>query len=129
MSILSINEEIFSLIKGNTVFSSTGGGTGNGITSVLLDKIAEQEVIQQTDKTMFSFILPYLNRESAEYVENTIDFLLGPASKAIDSGNTGNIILFSNKLKFEGRISEHDYNTMIVSSLKTAGMPRPDAIV
>jgi len=67
---------------------------------------------------MFSFVLPYVNRESAEYVENTIDFLLGPVSKAIDSGNTGNIVLFSNKLKFEGRIAEHDYNTMIVSSLK-----------
>lgn len=115
---ISINEEIFSIIKGDMVFSSTGGGTGNGITSVLLDRIAEQDVVPQADKTMFSFILPYLNRESAEYVENTIDFLLGPVSRSIDSGNTGNIILFSNKLKFEGRISEHDYNTMIVSSLK-----------
>ena len=115
---ISINEEIFSIIKGEMVVSSTGGGTGNGITSVLLDKIAEQEIVHQTEKTMFTFILPYLNRESAEYVENTIDFLLGPVSNAIDSGNTGNLILFSNKLKFEGRISEQDYNTMIISSLK-----------
>ncbi len=115
---ISINEEIYTVIKGDIVFTSTGGGTGNGITSVMLEKIASQEAVQQNDKTMFSFILPYVNRESSEYVENTIDFLLGPASKGIDSGNTGNIMLFSNKLKFEGRIAEHDYNTMIVSSLK-----------
>jgi len=43
--------------------------------------------------------------------------LMGPVSRAIDSGNTGNIMLFSNKLKFEGRIAEHDFNTMIAGSL------------
>jgi hypothetical protein len=55
--------------------------------------------------------------ESAEFVENTVDFLMGPVSHAIDSGNTGNIILFSNKLKFEGRLAEHDYNTILMAGL------------
>ncbi|MGE4488254.1 MAG: hypothetical protein AB7E95_01770 [Kiritimatiellales bacterium] len=114
---ISIRDELYELIKGEVVFSSTGGGTGNGIASVLLDGIAEQESISLNDKTVFGFILPYVERESAEFVQNTVDFLMGPVSRAIDSGNTGNIMLFSNKLKFEGRIAEHDYNTMIAKSL------------
>ena len=36
---------------------------------------------------------------------------------AIDSGNTGNIILFSNKRKFEEEIGEDEYNKMLVDSL------------
>ena len=115
----SINEEVYSLIKGNIVFSSTGGGTGNGITSKLIERIIEQEEIDQIDKTRFAFILPYVNRESSDYVENTIDFLQGPVSQAIDSGNTGNIVLFSNKLKFEARLTEGDFNNMIMNSLKS----------
>jgi hypothetical protein len=115
----SIRDELYELIKGDLVFTSTGGGTGNGIASVLLDKVADKEEINLNNKTVFSFVLPYVERESAEYVENTVDFLKGPVSSAIDSGNTGNIILFSNKLKFEGRIAEHDYNTMMVTSLKS----------
>ena len=71
------------------------------------------------DKTMLCLILPYLNRESYEYVENTIEFLGGPVSSAIDSGNTGNIVLFSNKLKFEGRIPEYSFNKMIADSLNS----------
>ncbi len=113
----SISNEIYELIKGDVVFTSTGGGTGNGIASVLLEQIAAKESIPLNDKTVFGFILPYVDRESSEFVQNTIDFLMGPVSNAIDSGNTGNIMLFSNKLKFEGRIAEHDYNTMLTGSL------------
>lgn len=114
---ISISDEVYELIKGDVVFTSTGGGTGNGIASVILDNVAAQTDISLSDKTVFGFVLPYVERESSEYVENTISFLKGPVSKAIDSGNTGNIMLFSNKLKFEGRIAEHDYNTMTVTSL------------
>jgi hypothetical protein len=113
----SISDEIYEIIKGEVVFTSTGGGTGNGISSVLLERVAEQDEIELSDKTVFGFLLPYVKLESAEFVQNTIDFLLGPVSHAIDSGNTGNIMLFSNKLKFEGRIAEHDYNTMVTASL------------
>jgi hypothetical protein len=113
----SISDEIHELIKGEVVFTSTGGGTGNGISSVLLEGIAGQESISLSDKTVFGFLLPYVDLESAEFVQNTIDFLMGPVSHAIDSGNTGNILLFSNKLKFEGRIAEHDFNTMMTASL------------
>ena len=117
---VSIGEELKNLIKGNIGFSSTGGGTGNGIASVLLEDIAAlEESVSLKDKTLFAFVLPYLNRESSEYVENTIEFLGGPVSSAIDSGNTGNIVLFSNKLKFEGRIAEHNYNRMIVDSFNS----------
>ncbi|MEI6891215.1 MAG: hypothetical protein V5783_03500 [Pontiella sp.] len=114
---ISISDEVYELIKGQVLFTSTGGGTGNGISSVILEHIAERSEVSLSDKTVFCFVLPYAERESAEYVENTIAFLKGPVSKAIDSGNTGNIMLFSNKLKFEGRIAEHDYNTMTVTSL------------
>jgi len=113
----SIQDEMCELIKGDVVFTSTGGGTGNGIVSVLLDRVAEQEEIPLSDKTVFGFLLPYVELESADFVQNTVDFLMGPVSHAIDSGNTGNIMLFSNKLKFEGRIAEHDYNTMIAAGL------------
>jgi hypothetical protein len=113
----SISEEIYELIKGEVVFTATGGGTGNGVASVLLNRIADESAISLNDKTVFGFILPYVEMESAEFVENTVDFLMGPVSKAIDSGNTGNMILFSNKLKFEARIPEHDYNTMLASGL------------
>lgn len=114
---LSISDELCERIKGEVVFTSTGGGTGNGISSVLMDHIADQDEINLNDKTVFALILPYVDRESQEFVQNTVDFLLGPVSKAIDSGNTGNIMLFSNKLKFEGRIAEHDFNTMMIGSL------------
>ena len=117
---VSISEELRNLIKGNIVFASTGGGTGNGITSVLLEKIAAlDEPVILEDRTMFAFVLPYLKRESSEYVENTIEFLGGPVSSAIDSGNTGNIVLFSNKLKFEGRVAEQNYNRMLVDSFNS----------
>ncbi len=57
----SIKDEILSLIKGEFVFASTGGGTGNGISSVLLKKLAEEEEISLNNTTMFAFLLPYLN--------------------------------------------------------------------
>jgi hypothetical protein len=115
---ISISDEVHELIKSQIVFTATGGGTGNGIASVLLERIANEESVALNDKTVFGFVLPYVDRESSEFVQNTIDFLMGPVSKAIDSGNTGNIVLFSNKLKFEGRIAEYDYNTMLVNNLK-----------
>lgn len=115
---ISIEEELLDLCKGNIVFTSTGGGTGNGITSVILDKISKLENVLLNDSTVFVLLLPYLNKEPVEYVENSIDFILEAISPAIDSGNTGNIILFSNKLKFEHRIPEAEYNRMIISSLR-----------
>ena len=114
----SIKDEIYELIKGDIVLTSSGGGTGSGIVSVLLDQIAQKDEISLNDKTVFGLVLPYVERESAEFVQNTVDFLMGPVSNAIDSGNTGNILLFSNKLKFEGRIPEHDYNTMMIECFK-----------
>ena len=122
---ISVSEKLKNIIKGNIVYSSTGGGTGNGITSILLETLSEKEErIALDDRTVFVFVLPYVNREATEYVENTIEFLGGPVSIGIDSGNTGNIILFSNKLKFEGRIPELEYNKMLVDSLNSfLGIP------
>lgn len=115
---VSISDELTSLIKGGITFSSAGGGTGNGISTILLKRIADADSIQLLDRTMFAFVLPYVNRESTEFVENTIQFLMDPVSAAIDSGNTGNMILFSNKIKFEARIAEGDYNHMMIRSLQ-----------
>ena len=117
---ISVGEKLKQLIKGNTLFTSTGGGTGNGISSEILYHLSKlEEGVKIEDRSMFCLILPYMNRESYEYVENTIEFLGGPVSAAIDSGNTGNIILFSNKLKFEAKIPEHEYNKMIANSLNS----------
>lgn len=114
---LSVRRELLELIRGNMVFSSTGGGTGNGITTGLLSDLAQADNVPSSDKTFFALILPYASLEPAEFVRNTITFLQGPLSDAIDSGNTGNITLFSNRLKFESRYSEAAYNTMMVDSL------------
>lgn len=117
---ISVAEKLKELIKGNILFTSTGGGTGNGISTEILYHLSKlEEALKSEDKTMLCLILPYLNRESYEYVENTIEFLGGPVSSAIDSGNTGNIVLFSNKLKFEGRIPEYNFNKMIADSLNS----------
>lgn len=113
----TIRREMHELIRGNMVFSSTGGGTGNGITTGILKDITAVEEIAVADKTFFCFILPYDKLESAEFVKNSIDFMTGPLAGAIDSGNTGNIVLFSNRLKFEEKIAEDRYNQMIVDSL------------
>lgn len=114
---LSIKRELQTLSRGDLVFSSTGGGTGNGITSALLGDLAQAGDIPPSSKTRFALVLPYAALEPAEYVRNTIDFLQGPLSDAIDSGNTGNIVLFSNRMKFEGRLPEESYNQMLVDSL------------
>jgi hypothetical protein len=115
---LSVRRELLEDIRGDIVFSSTGGGTGNGITSGVLRDLAAAEDIAASEKTSFALVLPYAALEPAEFVRNTIDFLSGPLSDAIDSGNTGNIILFSNRLKFESRLSEDAFNGMLVNSLE-----------
>ena len=115
---LSVRRELLEDIRGNLVFSSTGGGTGNGISTGLLYDLAEAENIGPSDKTSFALILPYAALEPAEFVRNTIDFLAGPLSAAIDSGNTGNIMLFTNRLKFESRLPEDGFNGMMVNSLE-----------
>jgi len=115
---LSVKRELLSLIRGEVVFSSTGGGTGNGILSGMLGELAELDDVSPADKAMFALILPCAKLEPAEYVNNTALFLLDAVSDAIDSGNTGNIMLFSNTLKFDSRLCEAEYNRMIIESLK-----------
>jgi len=115
---LSVRRELQELARGGMVFSSTGGGTGNGITTGLLKDLAARETIPESEKTAFGLVLPYAPLEPAEFVRNTIDFLRGPLSEAIDSGNTGNIFLFSNRVKFESRLSEEAFNAQMVESLK-----------
>jgi hypothetical protein len=114
----SIKDEMLHLCRGNTVFSSTGGGTGNGICSSLLELVAAETEIPLADRTMFVFVLPYAKLEPSEFVLNTTNFLQGPLSEAIDSGNTGNIVLFSNQVKFENRMTESEYNAKLIESLK-----------
>jgi hypothetical protein len=114
----SIRAQILELIQGSMVISSSGGGTGNGITSQILDVLATYDTIPDIRKTELALILPYAPRESHEFIVNTLEFLKGPLSNALDSTNTGNLFLFSNKMKFEQRISEDKYNQMIVESLK-----------
>ena len=111
------------IISGSIIFSSTGGGTGNGITTgILEDIIARDESLESSngipinEKTMFALVLPDYEQES-NYVENSIDFMSNPVANAIDKGSTGNIMLFSNKLKFDDQIGEDAYNQMIVDSL------------
>jgi len=115
---LSIKRELLTLIPGSTVISSTGGGTGNGITAAILADLATADHIPPQEKTLFILVLPYAKLEPAEYIKNTIDFLQTALSDAIDSGNTGNIVLFSNLMKFESRLSEESYNQMLVDSLR-----------
>lgn len=114
----SIRAQVLELIQGNMVVSSSGGGTGNGITSQILDVISTYDNIPDIRKTEFAIILPYAPREAQEFIVNTLDFLKGPLSNAVDSTNTGNLFLFSNQMKFEQRISEEKYNQMIVESIK-----------
>ena len=115
----SIREELLAQCQGNIVFSSTGGGTGAGIASAILEDISEQEAIPIDKKTTFVLLLPHAKLESTEFTENTIEFLSKPLSQAIDSGNTGNIMLFSNRLKFESRMSEELFNEKVAESLQT----------
>lgn len=117
-SFQSIRDELLFLSRGNQLFSSTGGGTGNGITSRLLEELARLSEVPLQDRCMFVLLLPYAKLESAEYVANTTQFLQGPLSEAIDSGNTGNIVLFSNQQKFTGKMAEDEFNTLLVNSLR-----------
>jgi len=114
----SIRQELLHLAEGNLVVSSTGGGTGNGITGCLLRELANAEDLAVERRTRFALVLPYAKLEPAEYVVNTTDFLQGPLSDAIDNGNTGNIFLFSNKVKFEGRLAEDDFNNKLAASFQ-----------
>ena len=95
----TIRRRMLENIRGAIVFSSTGGGTGNGITKGILEDILPDD------------------SETREYVENSIDFLSDTLAGVIDKGCTGNIMLFSNKLKFADKIGEDAYNQMIVDSL------------
>ena len=119
----TIRRRMQDIISGSIIFSSTGGGTGNGITTgILEDIIARDESLESSngipinEKTMFALVLPDYEQES-NYVENSIDFMSNPVANAIDKGSTGNIMLFSNKLKFDDQIGEDAYNQMIVDSL------------
>lgn len=114
----SIRQELLHLTRGDLVVSSTGGGTGNGITTCLLRELAGAADLPVEQRTRFALILPYAKLEPSEFVLNTTEFLQGPLSDAIDSGNTGNIFLFSNKLKFENRLPEDEYNDKLAASLK-----------
>ncbi len=113
----SIRNQLIELIQGNIVFSSTGGGTGNGICTELLEYLADLQDVPLIDKTTFVFVLPYPEKEASDFIENSIDFLRGPLSASIDTGNTGNIILVSNAHKFIQRIPEKAYNEMIIGSI------------
>jgi hypothetical protein len=115
---LSIKRELLNLIRGSIVFTSTGGGTGTGITSGILEELTALDDVPAADKTMFCTLLPYAKLEPNEFVTNTVRFLQESLSQAIDSGNTGNIILFSNRVKFESRQREDVYNQTLVNSLK-----------
>ena len=113
----SVRDKLLEMIRGSIVFTATGGGTGNGLCSELLEYLSEISSVDIVDKTMFVFVLPYADREASDFIDNTITFLEGPISSAIDGGNTGNLVLFSNQHKFEKQIPEKIYNKMIVTSL------------
>ena len=98
-------------------------GQFRGITKGILEDIVELDEHAEgghglpiQDKTMFCLLLPD-DSETREYVENSIDFLSDTLAGVIDKGCTGNIMLFSNKLKFADKIGEDAYNQMIVDSL------------
>jgi hypothetical protein len=119
----TIRRRLLENIRGSIVFSSTGGGTGNGITKGIMEDIVELDENAEgghglpiQDKTVFCLLLPD-DSETKEYVENSISFLSESVANVIDKGCTGNIMLFSNKRKFAEKIGEDAYNQMIVDSL------------
>lgn len=115
----SVSRQLSNLVRGAMVIAATGGGTGNGIaTGILRDLAARQGQIPVEEKTIFALVLPYGKMEPDEFVSNTSSFLNGPVAEAIDSGNTGNIFMFSNRVKFEKQLAEDKYNQMMVSSLQ-----------
>ncbi len=115
----SIRAELLPMCRGNIVLSSTGGGTGTGVSTGLLGAISEGGEPELADRTMFVFLLPHAEMEAGEYVKNTTEFLQGSVSEAVDSGNTGNIVLMSNRVKFESKLPEEEYNDLLINSLKT----------
>ncbi|MCQ2402880.1 MAG: hypothetical protein MJ202_04055 [Lentisphaeria bacterium] len=125
----SVSHELESRIRGALVVAATGGGTGNGLTTALMKHLVEQQdQIPVEEKTLFAMILPYARLESDEFVVNTSEFLNNAVASAIDSGNTGNIFMFTNRLKFEQRIPEDRFNQMIVDSLQFfLAIPRKNA--
>ncbi|MCA9522332.1 MAG: hypothetical protein KC609_15230 [Myxococcales bacterium] len=110
---ISIKDQLEDMVRGNTVITSTGGGTGMGITWKVLESIAQKDDVPEEEKTTFILVLPYADREPSEYVDNTIQFISQPVSWAIDSGNTGNVFLVSNKEKFVNRMTEAEFNGLI----------------
>ena len=114
----SIKAKLLKEAQGKLLISSTGGGTGNGITSAFMENISASEHIEDENKTSFAFILPYANKEANEYISNTVNFLSTSLSQAVDSANTGNIFLFSNREKFQKRLSEEYFNNAIIESLR-----------
>lgn len=114
----TVSRDLKKRIKGSVVFTATGGGTGSGITRGILEDLVSQEDIAIEDKTLFALVLPYGRLEADEFVSNTSKFLSGSVAPAIDSGNTGNIFMFSNQLKFEQRIPEDNFNQQIIESLQ-----------
>jgi len=114
----SIRTQLSAMARGAFVFAATGGGTGCGITKGLLKDICERENPEIKDRTIFGLILPYARLEPEKFVSNTSEFLNDAVAPAIDSGSTGNIFMFSNKVKYEQRIAEDTYNGMIINSLK-----------
>lgn len=115
---LSVKSDLLRRCRGSLVLCSSGGGTGNGITSCMLEHIASEEKLPNAERTLFAFILPYANMEPSEFVSNTLGFLQGPVSEALDSGNTGNIFLYSNKVKFESKLAEDDFNRILAANLQ-----------
>jgi len=114
----SLRRELLQLAQGDLLFTSTGGGTGNGLTSALIEELTNMdEDLAPPEKTQFALVLPFAKLEPAEFTRNTINILGGPVSRAIDSGSTGNIYLFSNRLKFQSRLREDRFNRMIADSL------------
>ena len=111
-----IQEELLAVTSGNTIISSSGGGSGSGICSKLLDQIASKKSVAEEEKVSFIVILPSV-REAQEYTENSIIFLKNHLFPALKSANTGNVFLLSNDWKFQQQISESQYNETIKESL------------
>ncbi len=114
----SVQPQLANLCRGAFIFTATGGGTGNGITKGILEDIAKGESGDIKDRTLFGLILPYARLEGEQFVSNTSEFLNDAVAPAIDSGTTGNIFMFSNRDKYEKRISESGFNQQIIDSLK-----------
>ena len=115
----SISQNLLEIIPGKTIISSSGGGSGSGLTSKVLSILTELGTPKKDeDKSSFVIILPDSEYEAYEYVDNSKVFLEEYLFPAVSSGNTGNIFLLSNEYKFEKKLGEKSYNEMIVKSFK-----------